>query len=215
MIDIITRVKNKLNVMPYVEERKLPHGIGFLLRGAFFIGVWKDSLMVKLSHKDIVEILSMPFVTLFNEFDKVYIPNIALVGPQGIERDEHLDYWITRAALHVESKERCRKAHHGHNPTIFDLASPLADFDLSPTETSLLESERVTAKLVRLREGQTFNLQTCSQPAMLFVADGGATFQAADGDRSARCGVWCFVPPYYQLVVTANSASTIIVVVLT
>jgi hypothetical protein len=98
---------------------------------------------------------------------------------------------------------------------IFDLASPLADFDLSPTETSLLESERVTAKLVRLREGQTFNLQTCSQPAMLFVADGGATFQAADGDRPARCGVWCFVPPYYQLVVTANSASTIIVVVLT
>ncbi|MFM7070846.1 MAG: hypothetical protein ACKO38_03505 [Planctomycetota bacterium] len=215
MLDIINRVKNKLSVMPYVEERKIPHGIGFLLRGAFFIGVWKDSLMVKLSHKDIVEILSMPFVTIFNEIDKVYIPNVALVGPQGIERDEHLDYWITRAALHVEMKEMRRKTHHGQPPTILDLASPPEESDLSATETSLLECEQATAKLVRLREGQIFNLQTRSQPAMLFVAEGEATFQAVDNQSPAKTGIWCFLPPYCQLAVTAKSVSAIVVVVLT
>jgi hypothetical protein len=214
MAGIVERVKHKLSVMPYVEERKLLHGIGFLLRGSFFLGIWKDSLMVKLSQSEVREILSMPFVTLFNEIEKVYIPDVALVGPQGVERDEQLDYWITRAALHVESKGSRGEAHRGQTPTIFDRASLQAGYGDNPMETLLLETDRATAKLLRLRKGQTFEFQARSQPAMFFVADGEAAFQGVDGQQPAKSGIWCFVPPYCRVVVHADSVTAVIVVVL-
>lgn len=212
MASIVDRVKIKMSVIPYVEERKLPHGIGFLLRGSFFIGIWNDSLMVKLSHQEVKEIISMPFVTLFDQIEKAYIPNVALVGPQGIERDEQLDYWINRATLHVETKGKSGRARHGQSPTVFDLVSFTADFGDIPTEASLFRSGEVSTNVVRLPADQSFKFETHSQPMILVVAGGEAAFKSADGKQPAISGIGCFLPPYSQLVVIANSDAAIIVV---
>ena len=210
MASIVDRVKNKMSVIPYVEERKLSRGIGFLLRGSFFIGIWNDSLMVKLSHQEVKEIISMPFVTLFDEIEKAYIPNVALVGPQGIERDEQLDYWINRAMLHVETKGKIGRAHLVKSPTILDLVSFTAEFGDIPTEASLFRSGEVSTNVVRLRAGQSFKFQTHSQPMILVVAAGEAAFKSAE--HHAISGIVCFLPPYSQLVVIANSDTALIVV---
>jgi TfoX/Sxy family transcriptional regulator of competence genes len=90
------RIRQRLARRKNVEERKMFGGIGFLLNGNLLVGVWKESLVVRLGEKEGEEALKVPHV---KEFDITGRPmrNWVLVGPEGIQDDEQLSAWVQRA----------------------------------------------------------------------------------------------------------------------
>src|SRR5436853_4355501 len=89
------RIRQQLARRKNVEERKMFGGIGFLLNGNLLVGVWKESLVVRLGEEG-EEALKEPHV---KEFDITGKPmrNWVLVEPEGIQNDEQLSAWIQRA----------------------------------------------------------------------------------------------------------------------
>ena len=85
-----------------VAARKMFAGIGFLLNGNLLVGVWKESLVVRLGEEEGEEALKEPHV---REFDITGRPmrNWVLVGPEGVQDDEQLGAWIQRAVKFVRT----------------------------------------------------------------------------------------------------------------
>ncbi len=94
------RIRQRLARRKNVEERKMFGGMGFLLNGNLLVGVWKESLVVRLGEDEGEEAMKEPHV---KEFDITGRPmrNWVLVGPDGIQDDEQLSAWIGRAVKFV------------------------------------------------------------------------------------------------------------------
>jgi hypothetical protein len=94
------RIRQQLARRKNIEERKMFGGIGFLLNGNLLVGVWKESLVVRLGEEEGEEALKEPHV---KEFDITGRPmrNWVLVGPEGVQTDEQLGGWIQRAVKFV------------------------------------------------------------------------------------------------------------------
>jgi hypothetical protein len=73
-------------------------GIGFLLNGNLLVGVWKESLIVRLGPEDGDEALLEPHVKVFDITGKP-MKNWILVEP--VVEDEQLKDWIQRAVKFV------------------------------------------------------------------------------------------------------------------
>ena len=56
------RIRQELARRKGIEEKKVFGGIGFLLNGNMLVGVWKDSLIVRLGPVEGVEALKEPHV---------------------------------------------------------------------------------------------------------------------------------------------------------
>ena len=74
--------------------------VGFLLNGNMLVGVWKDSLIVRLGPEEGDETLREPHVREFNITGRS-MKGWVLVAPEGIEDDEQLIGWIQRAVKFV------------------------------------------------------------------------------------------------------------------
>ena len=59
------RIRQRLARRKNVEERKIFGGVGFLLNGNLLVGVWKDSLCVRLGPDQAEEALLEPHVEEF------------------------------------------------------------------------------------------------------------------------------------------------------
>jgi TfoX/Sxy family transcriptional regulator of competence genes len=94
------RIRQRLARRKNVEEKKMFGGVGFLLNGNLLVGVWKESLVVRLGADDGEEALKEPHV---KEFDITGRPmrNWVLVGPEGIQNDDQLSGWVRRAVKFV------------------------------------------------------------------------------------------------------------------
>lgn len=79
-----------------IVEKKMFGGIGFLLNGNMCVGVWKDSLVVRLSAEEGAAALYEPHV---REFDITGRPmkGWIVVDPPGIDDDRDLNEWLHRA----------------------------------------------------------------------------------------------------------------------
>ncbi len=75
-------------------------GIGFLLNGNMLVGVWKNSLVVRVGSDDYDDVLLESHV---KEFDITGRPmkGWVLVEPEGVEEDDQLKDWIERARRFV------------------------------------------------------------------------------------------------------------------
>ena len=82
------------------QEKKMFGGIGFLLSGKMCVGVWKDSLIVRLGPEQAEEALKQPFVQQFDITGRP-MTGWALVEPKGVEDDDQLMGWIQRAVKFV------------------------------------------------------------------------------------------------------------------
>ena len=93
--DALARKKN-------IEEKKMFGGIGFLLHGNMLVGVWKDTLIVRLGPDNYDDALLEPHV---REFDITSRPmkGWVLVEPKGVEDDDQLSAWIQRAVKFVRT----------------------------------------------------------------------------------------------------------------
>src|SRR5271157_653135 len=93
---LAARIRDALARKRGVEERKMFGGVGFMLNGNMLVGVWKESLIVRLGPDEGEEALLEPHV---KEFDITGRPmrNWVLVEPEGVKDDEELKEWIQRA----------------------------------------------------------------------------------------------------------------------
>lgn len=77
-------------------------GVGFLLNGNMLVGVWRNSLIVRLGPEAGEEPLLEPHV---REFDITGKPmkGWVMVEPEGVEDDDQLKEWIDRATRFVKT----------------------------------------------------------------------------------------------------------------
>ena len=96
------RIRQRLARRKNVEEKKMFGGIGFLLNGNMLVGVWKDSLIVRLGPDNHDDALLEPHV---REFDITGKPmeGWVLIKPEGVEDDDQLKNWIERALKFVRA----------------------------------------------------------------------------------------------------------------
>jgi TfoX/Sxy family transcriptional regulator of competence genes len=94
------RIRQQLARRKHVEQKKMFGGVGFLLNGNLLVGVWKDSLVVRLGPDEGDEALKEPHV---KEFDITGRPmkGWVLVELEGVESEDQLRNWIRRAAAFV------------------------------------------------------------------------------------------------------------------
>ena len=94
------RIRQGLTRRTNVVEKKMFGGVGFLLHGNLLVGVWKDSLIVRLGPEEGEEALKEPHV---REFDITGRPmkGWVLVEPEGVEADDELSGWVQRAVKFV------------------------------------------------------------------------------------------------------------------
>ena len=94
------RIRQALARKRGVEEKKTFGGVGFLLNGNLLVGVWKESLIVRLGPQKGDEALKEPHVSAFNVTGRP-MKGWVLVAPQGVEGDDQLKDWVERAVKFV------------------------------------------------------------------------------------------------------------------
>jgi hypothetical protein len=94
------RIRDTLARKRGIEEKKMFGGIGFLLNGNLLVGVWKNSLIVRLGPDEAEVALVEPHVKVFDITGRP-MKGWVLVEPKGVEDDERLTGWIQRAVKFV------------------------------------------------------------------------------------------------------------------
>jgi TfoX/Sxy family transcriptional regulator of competence genes len=85
-----------------IAETKMFGGVGFLLNGNMCVGIWKNSLIVRIGPESYEDALKEEYV---REFDITGRPmkGWVLVEPDGIETDDQLNEWIRRSVEFVST----------------------------------------------------------------------------------------------------------------
>ncbi len=99
---LAARIRDALARKKNIEEKKMFGGIGFLLNGNMLVGVWKDSLIVRLGPDEGEEALLEQHVREFDITGRA-MKGWVLVEPEGVEDDEQLSAWIQRAMKFVRT----------------------------------------------------------------------------------------------------------------
>jgi TfoX/Sxy family transcriptional regulator of competence genes len=99
---LAARIRQRLARRKNVEEKKMFGGVGFLLNGNMLVGVWKDSLIVRLGDEHGEEALREPHVKAFDITGRP-MKGWILVEPAGVEDDDQVSSWIQRAVKFVGS----------------------------------------------------------------------------------------------------------------
>ena len=97
---LAARIRDALARKKNIEEKKMFGGIGFLLNGNMLVGVWKNSLIVRLGPDEGEVALLEPHVREFDITGKA-MKGWAMVEPEGLEDDDQLKDWIQRATKFV------------------------------------------------------------------------------------------------------------------
>jgi len=82
------------------EEKKMFGGVGFLLNGNMCVGIWRESLIVRLGPEEGEIALREPYVKEFDITGRA-MKGWAMVLPQGLEGEDCLRFWISRAVQFV------------------------------------------------------------------------------------------------------------------
>ena len=96
------RIRRQLARRKNVAEKKMFGGVGFLLNGNMLVGVWKDSLIVRLGPDEGDGALKESHVSEFNITGRA-MKGWVLVEPEGVEDDDQLKVWIERAMKFVKT----------------------------------------------------------------------------------------------------------------
>jgi hypothetical protein len=99
---LAARIREGLVPVAGITEKKMFGGIAFLLNGNICVGVWGDSLIVRLDIEEGAAALYEPHV---REFDGTGRPmrGWILVDPAGIEEDLALKEWLFRGCEFVKT----------------------------------------------------------------------------------------------------------------
>jgi len=95
------RIRTAIGHKKNISEMKMFSGIGFVLKGKMLIGVWKDSMIVRLGTEEGELALRERHV---KEFD-ITVKSMAgwiMVGAEGVGNDDEVDGWVRRAVKFVK-----------------------------------------------------------------------------------------------------------------
>lgn len=99
---LAARIRDALARTKGIEEKKMFGGVGFLLHGNMLVGVWKNSLIVRLGPNEGDKALLEPHVKKFDITGKA-MRGWVMVEPDGMEDDGQLKEWIERAVKFVRT----------------------------------------------------------------------------------------------------------------
>lgn len=99
---LAARIRELLARKNAITEKKMFGGVGYLLNGNMLIGVWKDTLIVRVGPERYEETLLESHV---REFDITGKPmkSWIMVEPEGIDDDNDLKAWIEKAMKFVKT----------------------------------------------------------------------------------------------------------------
>ncbi|MCE9534679.1 MAG: TfoX/Sxy family protein [Planctomycetes bacterium] len=95
-------IRESLTQSQGIESKNMFGSIGFLLNGNMLVGVWKESLIVRVGPEAYEDALLETHVRKFDITGRA-MKGWVLVAPEGIEEDEQLRNWIQRAIRFVET----------------------------------------------------------------------------------------------------------------
>jgi hypothetical protein len=98
--NLAARIRAALARTKNIEEKTLFGCFCLLLNGNVLVGVWKNSLIVRLGEEQGEDALLEPHVKPFDITGKV-MKGWAVVEPEGIEDDARLKDWTQRAVRFV------------------------------------------------------------------------------------------------------------------
>ena len=98
--NLARRIRTVLGRKRGIAEKKMFGGVGFLLKGNMLVGVWKDSLIVRLGAEGGEDALLEAHVRPFDITGKA-MKGWAMVEPEGVAQEEQLKEWIQRATKFV------------------------------------------------------------------------------------------------------------------
>ena len=97
---LAARIRQQLARRRNIEEKKMFGGVGFLRNGNMLVGVWKNSLIVRLGAEEGEEALREAHVKEFDITGRA-MRGWVMVEPAGLREDEQLSEWIQRAVKFV------------------------------------------------------------------------------------------------------------------
>ncbi len=98
--NLAARIRDALARKKNIEEKKMFGGVCFLLHGNMLVGVWKNSLIVRLGADSYEDALLEPHVKKMDITGKP-MKGWIMVEPEGVEDDEQLKDWIQKAVKFV------------------------------------------------------------------------------------------------------------------
>jgi TfoX/Sxy family transcriptional regulator of competence genes len=99
---LAARIRAALGGKKAVEEKKMFGGVGFLFHGNMLVGVWKESLVVRLGPDEGDDALLEPHVRDFDITGKP-MKGWVLVAPEGLADVAQVKGWIERALKFVKT----------------------------------------------------------------------------------------------------------------
>ena len=96
------RIRESLARRRGITDRKMFGGVGFLLNGNMLVGVWKDSLIVRLDPGEYEDALAEEHVRVFDITGRP-MRGWVMVDAVGLDEDADLKAWIDRAWTYVKT----------------------------------------------------------------------------------------------------------------
>jgi hypothetical protein len=96
------RVREAVEGVAGVEERRMFGGIGFLVHGNMACGVLRDDLIVRVGPEGYDAALARPHARLFDLTGRT-MRGWVMVGPDGHEADEALMEWVGQGVAFAAS----------------------------------------------------------------------------------------------------------------
>jgi TfoX/Sxy family transcriptional regulator of competence genes len=92
---LAARIRQRLARRRNFAEKNMFGGVGFLLNGNMCVGVWKDSLIVRVGPEPYDDALQESFVSKFDITGRE-MRGWVLVALEGVEDEDLLAEWIER-----------------------------------------------------------------------------------------------------------------------
>lgn len=99
---LVARIRQALAKRNGVVEKKMFGGIAFMFHGNMLVGVWNDSLIVRLGPDEGEKALSESHVAPFDVTSRP-MKGWVMVEPDGLDSDVQLSDWIERALNFVRT----------------------------------------------------------------------------------------------------------------
>jgi TfoX/Sxy family transcriptional regulator of competence genes len=98
--NLADRIRTALGRKKGIEEKKMFGGLGFLLHGNMLVGVWKNSMIVRLGPDETEAALLEPHVSVFDITGKA-MKGWAMVAAEGVADEAAVKTWVQRATTFV------------------------------------------------------------------------------------------------------------------
>lgn len=101
-LSLAHRLRDCLDRYPHITEKRMFGGLGFFHQGNMLIGIWKESLVLRLGYEQATLALKLTGVTPFNPTGKS-LKGWVMIHEDNIEDDLELKQWLIQAMEYVQT----------------------------------------------------------------------------------------------------------------